>query len=74
MPNTILCTDDRRRIHAHLQAGGRAYIQHSCRVVDLATGDDLGTQIAALELIEGSLARWVPGCEWVIEGLEMCGG
>ena len=64
---TVLITDDRRRIYAHLQAGRRAYVQESDRVVDLETGTDLGTHIAALELIHGGLAIWCEGCDWVVE-------
>jgi hypothetical protein len=63
----VLITDDRRRIYTHLQAGRRAYVQESDRVVDLETAADLGTHIAALELIYAGLAIWCQGCPWVVE-------
>jgi hypothetical protein len=62
-----LCTDDRRRIWAALRNGDHVFITPEQRAVNRETGEDLGSQIAAQEILFAGLARWRRGADWVLE-------
>ena len=49
--DTLLCTDDRRRIWRALRLGREIYITPEERAVDRQTGEDYGCQIAAQEIL-----------------------
>ena len=62
-----LLTADRRRIYAALRNGCEVVITPEQRAINRQTGDDLGCQIAALEVRESGVARWRRGVRFVLE-------
>lgn len=63
--DTLLTTEDRRRIWAALRRGREIYITPDSRAVDCETGEDYGNQIAAQAIVFAGFARWRR--DWVIE-------
>lgn len=66
-PDALLCTEDRRRIWRALRNGDHVLITPDQRAVLRETGEDLGCQIAAQEILFAGYARWRRGADWVLE-------